>query len=185
MGAAYHRRRAALPLLFVFSWGTLRRKPPDTAHRVRKEEGIEMDTYMAKPQDVEKRWFVVDASGKTLGRLASQIASILRGKNKPIYTPHVDTGDFVIVVNAEKVVLTGMKLQKKIYYRHSQYPGGLKKMNYAEFLAKQPEKVIWKAVWGMLPHNRLGRKIIKKLKVYAGPDHPHEAQQPVLLDLDA
>lgn len=139
-------------------------------------------TFVAKPHEVERKWYVVDAKGKTLGRLATQLATILRGKHKPIYTPHVDTGDFVIVVNADKVNLTGKKLRDKIYYHHSLYPGGLKSIRAGELRAKNPERMIRLAVWGMLPHNRLGRKLIKKLKVYAGPEHPHAAQQPEVLD---
>jgi large subunit ribosomal protein L13 len=133
---------------------------------------------MAKPNEVQRDWYVVDAAGQTLGRLASEIAKILRGKHKPTFTPHVDTGDFVIVVNAEKVELTGKKLDQKKYYRHSGYPGGLKETTYRKLMDKKPELVIEKAVKGMIPHNKLGRQIIKKLKVYAGPDHPHQAQQP-------
>ncbi|HEY8342379.1 MAG TPA: 50S ribosomal protein L13 [Calditerricola sp.] len=142
-----------------------------------------MRTYMAKKGEVERKWYVVDAAGQTLGRLASQVAAILRGKHKPQYTPHVDTGDFVIVINADKVVLTGKKLDKKIYYRHSGYPGGLKKTTARQMLENKPEEMIERAVWGMLPKNRLGRKLIKKLKVYRGSEHPHQAQQPEVLEL--
>ncbi len=143
-----------------------------------------MKTYMAAKESVERKWYVIDADGKTLGRLATQIASILRGKHKPIYTPHVDTGDYVIVVNAEKIHLTGKKLQDKKYYRHSGYPGGLKVRTAAELLSSgRPERVLKLAVWGMLPHNRLGRKMFKKLKVYAGDEHPHSAQKPEKLDI--
>mgnify|MGYP001018579732 CR=1 FL=1 len=142
-----------------------------------------MKTFMAKPQEVERKWYVVDASGKTLGRLASEIAKILRGKHKPIYTPHVDTGDHVIVINAEKVHLTGKKLDQKLYRRHSQYPGGLKEISYRELMNKKPAFVVYEAVRGMLPHNSLGRKMIKKLRVYAGPNHNHEAQKPEMLEL--
>ncbi|NLM42224.1 MAG: 50S ribosomal protein L13 [Firmicutes bacterium] len=142
-----------------------------------------MKTYAAKPQEVERKWYVVDAEGQTLGRLASQVAAILKGKHKPIYTPHVDTGDHVIVINAEKVHLTGKKLHNKKYYRHSGYPGGLKTITAGDLLNRHPERVIKAAVWGMIPHNRLGRKMIKKLKVYAGPEHPHEAQKPEKLEL--
>ncbi|GAB6932390.1 50S ribosomal protein L13 [Calditerricola satsumensis] len=142
-----------------------------------------MRTYMAKKGEVERKWYVVDAAGQTLGRLASQVAAILRGKHKPQYTPHVDTGDFVIVINAEKVVLTGKKLDKKVYYRHSGYPGGLKKTTAREMLQNKPEEMIERAVWGMLPKNRLGRKLIKKLKVYRGSEHPHQAQKPEVLEL--
>lgn len=142
-----------------------------------------MRTYMAKPEEIERQWYVVDATGQTLGRLATKVADILRGKHKPIYTPHVDTGDYVIVINAEKIELTGKKWEQKKYYRHSSYPGGLKEITYDKLLKKNPEFIIEKAVRGMIPHNRLGRQIIKKLKVYAGPDHPHQAQQPKELEL--
>ncbi len=135
-------------------------------------------THMPRKEDIERDWFVVNAEGKTLGRLASQIATVLRGKHKPTFTPHLDVGDHVIVVNADKVVLTGKKLDNKIYYRHSRYPGGLKQMTYRRLMKDKPELAVYKAVRGMIPHNRLGRKMIKKLKVYRGPDHPHEAQQP-------
>ncbi|HLV10080.1 MAG TPA: 50S ribosomal protein L13 [Halanaerobiales bacterium] len=137
-----------------------------------------MSTYMAKPEEIQHEWYVIDADGQTLGRLATEIATILRGKHKTTFTPHVDTGDFVIVINAEKVKLTGNKLDQKKYYRHSGYPGGLKEMTYRRLLEKKPELIIEKAVKGMIPHNKLGRQIINKLKVYAGPDHPHQAQQP-------
>jgi large subunit ribosomal protein L13 len=139
---------------------------------------------MAKSGEVERKWFVVDADGKTLGRLASEVAKILRGKNKPIYTPHVDTGDFVIVINAEKIVLTGKKLDQKMYRRHSGYIGGMKEMSYRKLLAEKPEFVIEKAVKGMLPHNILGRQMFKKLKVYKGSEHPHAAQKPEVLELN-
>jgi large subunit ribosomal protein L13 len=142
-----------------------------------------MKTYVAKPADRQRDWVVVDASGQTLGRLATQIADVLRGKRKPEYTPHVDTGDFVIVVNAEKIVVTGNKLQDKLYHRHSGYPGGLKTRTLAEQLERRPEEVIRKAVKGMLPRNRLARRQITKLKVYAGPDHPHVAQQPQPMEI--
>lgn len=137
-----------------------------------------MTTYMAKPQEVVRKWYVIDATDKTLGRLATEVARLLRGKHKPIFTPHVDTGDHVIVVNAEKIKLTGNKLQNKQCIRHSGYPGGLKVMPYAELMQKKPEKAIELAVKGMIPHNSLGRKTFKKLKVYRGPDHPHQAQMP-------
>jgi large subunit ribosomal protein L13 len=140
-------------------------------------------TYMAKPGEVTREWYVVDASGKTLGRLATEIARILRGKHKPQYTPHVDVGDFVIVINAEKIAVTGRKLDQKRYYRHSGYPGGLRSITLRRMLEKHPERVIRLAVKGMLPKNRLGRRMLKKLKVYAGPEHPHQAQQPKPLDL--
>ena len=133
---------------------------------------------MAKANEVERKWYVIDAEGKVLGRLASEIASVLRGKRKPIFTPHVDCGDFVIVINADKVVLTGNKLNQKIHAYHTGYPGGRKEVVYAEMMAKRPEKVIELAVKGMLPKSRLGRQMIKKLKVYAGPEHPHAAQSP-------
>ncbi len=142
-----------------------------------------MKSYMATPQTVERQWYVVDAEGKTLGRLASRIATILRGKHKPAFTPHVDTGDFVIVVNAAKVRLTGRKMDQKMYWWHSGYPGGIKGRTARQMLARKPEEVIKRAVKGMLPKNALGRKMLKKLKVYGGPDHPHQAQQPQPLDL--
>ena len=142
-----------------------------------------MKTFSAKPHEVERQWFVVDAQGQTLGRLATQVATILRGKHKPIYTPHVDCGDYVIVVNANQIHVTGQKLDQKMYYRHSGYPGGLKQITLRRRLETHPERVIESAVRGMLPKNRLGRKMFKKLKVYAGSDHPHEAQQPKILDL--
>jgi large subunit ribosomal protein L13 len=135
-------------------------------------------TYSPKPGEIERQWHVIDASDVVLGRLATQAATLLRGKHKPVFAPHVDTGDFVIVVNAGKVALTGNKRQTKIAYRHSGFPGGLKQVRYDELLAKRPERAIELAVRGMLPHNRLGRQLIKKLKVYAGPEHPHTAQQP-------
>ena len=141
-----------------------------------------MKTYWTREEDVERKWWVVDAEGQTLGRLASQIAAILRGKHKPIYNPSVDTGDFVIVVNAEKVHTTGQRLDQKKYYTHSGYIGGLKVRTLREQLEKQPERVLMLAVRGMLPKNVLGRKMLKKLKVYAGPEHPHEAQQPEPLE---
>ncbi len=137
-----------------------------------------MKTYSAKKEDVQRQWVMVDAEEMVLGRLASHIAHVLRGKNKPIFTPHVDTGDFVVVVNAEKIRLTGNKLDNKIYYWHSGYPGGIKSMTARELLEKKPDQLIRKAVKGMLPKNRLGRQMLSKLKVYVGPDHPHQAQQP-------
>ncbi|SJZ93776.1 50S ribosomal protein L13 [Garciella nitratireducens] len=143
-----------------------------------------MKTYMAKANEIERKWYVVDASGKTLGRLASEVAKILKGKHKPIYTPHVDTGDHVIIINAEKVELTGKKLDQKMYRTHSSYPGGLKEVPYRKFLTEKPEKAIYEAVRGMLPHNRLGRQMIKKLKVYRGAEHPHEAQKPEVLEIN-
>jgi large subunit ribosomal protein L13 len=144
-----------------------------------------MKTYVATPADRERNWYVVDADGQTLGRLATQIANALRGKRKPTYTPHIDVGDFVIVVNAERIAVTGNKRQDKRYYRHSGYPGGLRSRTLQEMLDRRPEEVIRKAVKGMLPRNRLGRKQLTKLKVYAGPDHPHAAQQPKPMEIEA
>jgi large subunit ribosomal protein L13 len=137
-----------------------------------------MKTYMARPGTVERKWYVVDAEGQTLGRLASEIAKILRGKNKPEYTPHVDTGDFVVVVNAEKISVTGRKAQQRVFRRHTGYPGGLREVSYEQMLARKPEEILRKAVYGMMPRTRLARKQFKKLKIYAGPEHPHEAQSP-------
>ena len=142
-----------------------------------------MKTYTVRKGDIKREWYVVDAQGKTLGRLASEIAKILRGKHKPIYVPHLDCGDYVIVVNAEKVRVTGKKLDQKFYYRHSGYPGGLTSINLRDQLQKHPTRVMEAAVRGMLPKNRLGRAMIKKLKVYAGDSHPHQAQQPKALEL--
>ncbi|HZJ85436.1 MAG TPA: 50S ribosomal protein L13 [Syntrophomonadaceae bacterium] len=142
-----------------------------------------MKTYMAKPLEVERKWYLIDASGQTLGRLASEVATLLRGKHKPEYTPHVDTGDFVIIINAEEIVLTGNKLDQKKYRHHSGYPGGLKETSYRELLNKKPEKAIEVAVMGMLPKNRLGRKLFTKLKVYRGSEHPHQAQKPEVREL--
>jgi large subunit ribosomal protein L13 len=144
---------------------------------------MDMKTYMAKAQDVEKKWYIADASGKVLGRFASEIARRLRGKHKAIYTPHVDTGDFVIVVNAEKIMLTGKKLSDKKYYDYSGYPGGLKETTAGKMLAEKPEKLIRLAVQGMLPKNSLGRKMLKKLKIYSGNAHVHEAQCPEKLSI--
>jgi len=138
----------------------------------------EMKTYTAKPGEIEREWYLVDAEGKTLGRLATQIADTLRGKRKPAYTPHVDTGDFVVVVNAEKIAVTGSKLDTKVYYRHSGYPGGIKQRTLREQLERRPTEVIRKAVKGMLPKNKLAAAQLRKLKVYAGPEHPHAAQAP-------
>ena len=140
-----------------------------------------MKTFMANPDKIERKWYVVDAEGQTLGRLASEVAKVLRGKNKPEFTPHVDTGDYVIVVNAEKIAVTGKKLQQKIYFHHSDYVGGMKEATLAEMLAKKPEKVIELAVKGMLPKGPLGRAMIKKLHVYAGPEHKNAAQKPEVL----
>jgi len=140
-------------------------------------------TYVAKPGEVEKKWYVVDATDKTLGRLATQIASVLRGKHKPQYTPHEDVGDYVIVVNAEKIQVTGRKLEQKVYYRHSGYPGGIRGVTLQEQLNRHPERVIEHAVKGMLPHGPLGRRMFKKLKVFVGPEHTHQAQNPQVMDL--
>jgi large subunit ribosomal protein L13 len=142
-----------------------------------------MKTYVAKPTDRERNWLLVDANGQTLGRLATQIADALRGKRKPEYTPHIDTGDFVVVVNAEKIVVTGSKRTEKLYHRHSGYPGGLKTRTLQEMLDRRPEEVIRLAVRGMLPKNRLARKQLTKLKVYAGPEHPHEAKKPQPMEI--
>ena len=142
-----------------------------------------MKTFMQKKETVERNWCVVDATGKTLGRLATQVATVLRGKNKPTYTPHVDCGDYVIVVNADKVVLTGNKLEDKKYYNHSGYPGGLRERTAKEMIEKYPEEMVERAIKGMLPHGRLGRAMGKKLFVYRGSDHKHEAQKPVALEI--
>ncbi|MPW24992.1 50S ribosomal protein L13 [Alkalibaculum sp. M08DMB] len=141
-------------------------------------------TVMAKGHEVERKWFVVDADGKTLGRLASEVAKILRGKHKAIYTPHVDTGDHVIIINAEKIVLTGKKLDQKTYRRHTGYPGGLREVTYRKLIEEKPEFVVHKAIKGMIPHNRLGRQMITKLKVYSGSEHPHSAQMPEVLEIN-
>ena len=140
-----------------------------------------MNTYMANPDKIERKWYVVDAEGQTLGRLASEVAKVLRGKNKPVYTPHVDTGDYVIIVNADKVAVTGKKMEQKIYYHHSDYVGGMKETTLKEMMAKKPEKVLELAVKGMLPKGPLGRSMYTKLFVYAGPEHKHEAQKPEAL----
>jgi large subunit ribosomal protein L13 len=142
-----------------------------------------MKTYQAKKEELKYQWYLVNAEGKVLGRLASELSKILRGKHKPTFTPHVDTGDFVVVVNAEKVGLTGKKLKDKIYYRHTGYPGGIKEVSAEKLLAKKPTELIRRAVKGMLPKNSLGRQMLRKLKVYAGPNHPHKAQNPVPLEL--
>ena len=141
-----------------------------------------MKTYMANPDKIERKWYVVDAEGCTLGRLASEVAKVLRGKNKPIYTPHIDTGDYVVVVNAAKIKVTGKKLEQKIYYNHSDYPGGMRETTLKELLAKKPEEVITLAVKGMLPKGPLGRAMITKLHVYAGPEHEQAAQKPEVLE---
>ena len=142
-----------------------------------------MTTFMAKPGQIQRKWHVLDAEGKTLGLVASEAAVLLRGKHKPIYTPHVDTGDFVIVVNADKIILTGKKLQQKEYITHSGYPGGLKRTSYSVMMQNKPERVMEKAIKGMLPKNKLGNQMYRKLKVYRGPDHPHQAQKPELWEI--
>jgi large subunit ribosomal protein L13 len=140
-----------------------------------------MKSYMARPLEVERKWYVVDAEGKHLGRLATEIVRVLRGKNKPQYTPHVDVGDFVVVVNADRVAVTGRKAEQRVYRRHSGYPGGMKETSYEQMLARKPTEVLRKAVYGMMPKTRLARKQFKKLKIYAGPEHPHAAQDPQTL----
>jgi large subunit ribosomal protein L13 len=142
-----------------------------------------MKTYQAKKEELEYKWYLVNADGKVLGRMATELAKILKGKNKPTYTPHLDTGDFVIVVNAGKVTLTGKKMKDKIYYHHTGYPGGIKEMTAEKLLAKKPTEMIRMAVKGMLPKNSLGRQMLRKLKIYAGPNHPHEAQEPISLEI--
>jgi len=142
-----------------------------------------MKTYQAKKEELEYKWYLVNADGKVLGRLATELAKILKGKNKPTYTPHVDTGDFVIVVNAGKVTLTGKKMKDKIYYHHTGYPGGIKEMNAEKLLAKKPTEMIRMAVRGMLPKNSLGRQMLRKLKIYGGPNHPHDAQKPISFEI--
>ena len=141
-----------------------------------------MKSFIAKPAEVERKWYVVDADGKTLGRLASEVASVLRGKNKPTFTPHVDCGDYVIVINAEKVAVTGKKRNEKIYKKHTGYPGGLREITFDKLQQKKPEEIIRHAVKGMLPDGKLGRQMYKKLKVYAGPEHAHAAQKPEVLE---
>jgi len=142
-----------------------------------------MKSYMARPLEVERKWYVVDAEGKHLGRLATEIVRVLRGKNKPQYTPHVDVGDFVVVVNADRVAVTGRKAEQRVYRRHSGYPGGMKETSYEQILARKPTEVLRKAVYGMMPKTRLARKQFKKLKIYAGPEHPHAAQDPQTLEV--
>jgi large subunit ribosomal protein L13 len=139
---------------------------------------------MARPLEVERKWYVVDAEGRTLGRLATEIAKILRGKNKPQYTPHVDVGDFVVVVNAEKVVVTGKKAEQKVYRRHSGYPGGMKETSYGRMMERRPDEILRRAVYGMMPKTRLARRQMGKLKIYAGPEHPHAAQNPQKLEVE-
>jgi large subunit ribosomal protein L13 len=168
----YHPASRAWDLGGGFSWS-----PMATA--------TAMKTYVATPANRQRDWYVVDAQGKILGRLATQIADALRGKGKPEYTPHCDTGDFVVVINAEKVRVTGNKIDDKLYYRHSGYPGGIRSRRLGEMLERQPEEVIRKAVKGMLPRNRLGRRQLRKLKIYAGPEHPHEAQKPKQMEVEA
>ena len=143
-----------------------------------------MKTHTVKASEIEQTWYVADADGQVLGRFASRVAAILRGKTNPHFSPHLDTGEHVIVINASKVRLTGKKVEQKQYFRHTGYPGGLRSMSYRDLMAKRPERVIEKAVWGMLPHNRLGRKLFKKLKVYAGPEHVHQAQKPIPIDIE-
>jgi large subunit ribosomal protein L13 len=142
-----------------------------------------MKSYMARPHEVERKWHLIDAEGQTLGRLATEIARLLRGKNKPQYTPHIDTGDFVVVVNAEKVVVTGNKAVQKVYYRHTGYPGGLRETSFEAMLERKPTEILRRAVRGMMPKTRLGRQQLRKLKIYAGPEHPHEAQNPQLYEV--
>jgi large subunit ribosomal protein L13 len=160
-----------------------RRAPPGLVRAHGNDHRPSVKTYVATPKDRERNWLLVDAEGQTLGRLATQLADALRGKRKPTYTPHIDVGDFVVVVNAEKIAVTGAKRQEKLYHRHSGYPGGLKTRTLNDMLERRPEEVIRLAVKGMLPRNRLGRKQLTKLKIYAGPDHPHAAQQPQPLEL--
>lgn len=142
-----------------------------------------LKTYTVKGDYTDRKWYIMDAEGQVLGRMASQIASILRGKHKPVYSPHLDLGDFVIVINAEKIRLSGKKQEQKVYYHHSGYPGGLKAVPFSKMMEKKPERILEKAVKGMLPHNKLGRKMYKKLKIYVGSEHPHKAQQPEKYEL--
>ena len=142
-----------------------------------------METYIPKLNEINQKWLIVDADGKVLGRLASEVASILRGKNKPIFTPHMDVGDHVIIINAGKIRVTGKKAKTKKYYRHTGYPGGLRSDSYSDLIVSNPEKILEKAIWGMLPHNKLGKKIYKKLKIYPGSEHPHEAQKPEKIEI--
>ncbi|MGZ3536102.1 MAG: 50S ribosomal protein L13 [Thermodesulfobacteriota bacterium] len=142
-----------------------------------------MKTYQAKKEELDPKWYLVNAEGKVLGRLSTELVKVLKGKNKPTYTPHIDTGDFVVVVNAGKVTLTGKKMKDKIYYHHTGYPGGIKEMNAEKLLAKKPTEMIRMAVKGMLPKNSLGRQMLRKLKIYPGPNHPHEAQKPTPLEI--
>ncbi len=142
-----------------------------------------METYIPKLNEINQKWLVVDANGQILGRLASEVASILRGKNKPIFTPHMDVGDYVIIINAGKIRVTGKKAKTKKYYRHTGYPGGLRSDSYSDLIKSNPARILEKAIWGMLPHNKLGKKIYKKLKIYAGNEHPHEAQKPEKIEI--
>ena len=142
-----------------------------------------METYIPKLNEIKQKWLVVDADGQILGRLASEVASILRGKNKPIFTPHMDVGDHVIIINAGRIRVTGKKAKTKKYYRHTGYPGGLRSDSYSDLIKSNPAKILEKAIWGMLPHNKLGKKIYKKLKIYAGKEHPHEAQKPEKIEI--
>jgi len=157
--------------------------PPARGAQRQGGQSFSMKTYMPKAGDVDRKWYLFDAEGQILGRLATEIATILRGKNKAEYTPHMDMGDFVVVVNADKIVLTGKKEQQKLYRRHTGYPGGLREVPYERMMEKHPERVLEKAVRGMLPKNTLGRAMFRKLKVYAGPEHKHQAQQPVKIEL--
>jgi large subunit ribosomal protein L13 len=156
---------------------------PDQFDPILRTKATTVRTYSPKSGDVQRQWHVIDATDVVLGRLATQAATLLRGKHKPIYAPHVDTGDFVVVINAGKVALTGSKRDQKMAYRHSGYPGGLRAVRYSELLEKDPQRAVEKAVKGMLPHNSLGRAMAKKLKVYAGPEHPHQAQQPLPFEI--
>jgi len=142
-----------------------------------------LETYIPKLNEINQKWLVVDADGQILGRLASEVATILRGKNKPIFTPHMDVGDHVIIINAGKIRVTGKKAKTKKYYRHTGYPGGLRSDSYSDLIKSNPAKILEKAIWGMLPHNKLGKKIYKKLKIYAGNEHPHEAQKPEKIEI--
>ncbi len=150
----------------------------------RYNSGGLVKSYMARPLEVERKWYVVDAEGRTLGRLATEIARVLRGKNKPQYTPHVDVGDFVVVVNAEKVVVTGKKAEQKVYRRHSGYPGGMKETSYGRMMERRPEEILRRAVYGMMPKTRLARRQMGKMNIYAGPEHPHAAQNPQKLEVE-
>ncbi len=144
---------------------------------------VKLKTYSAKKEQIVHKWYLVDAENQILGRLASRVASILRGKHHPTFTPHLDMGDHVVIINADKVRITGKKLQQRFYYHHSGYPGGLKQISLGKLLREKPEQVLYHAIWGMLPKNRLGRKLMKKVRIYAGPSHPHQAQQPESLEL--